>query len=73
MLISDLYGSNFVYNSISKSYFNQNLTHNIKVKKNKLAIVENILDQFGIGSNNGKSLPIGAVDFMCKVAEDSND
>lgn len=70
---NDLYGSSFVYTTITKSYFNQGLTHNVKIKKYKIAIVQNILDLYGIGTNNGKSLPIGAVDFICKVAQDSND
>lgn len=68
---SDLYGVNFVYQTISKSYFNQVLTHNVKIKKYKLTVIENMLMQSGIGSKNG--LPLSAVQFMCKVAEDSND
>ena len=71
MLINSLYGVNFVYQAISKSYFNQTLTHNIKIKKYKLTVIDNILDKYGIGTGNG--LPLSAVDFMCKVAEDNND
>jgi hypothetical protein len=56
---SDLYGVNFVYQTISKSYFNQVLTHNVKIKKYKLAVIENMLMQSGIGSKNG--LPLSAV------------
>jgi hypothetical protein len=71
MLINNLYGVNIVYQAITKSYFNQTLTHNIKIKKYKISVIDNILDKYGIGSANG--LPITAVDFMCKVAEDNND
>ncbi len=71
MLLTDLYGTAFVYAAISKSYFNQSLTHNVKIKKEKLTVVDNILQQFGIGSKNG--LPLSAVDFVCKAAEDTND
>jgi hypothetical protein len=56
---SDLYGVNFVYQTISKSYFNQVLTHNVKIKKHKLTVIENMLMQSGIGSKNG--LPLSAV------------
>jgi hypothetical protein len=71
MLIKDLYGVHFVYQTIVKSYFNQILTHNIKIKKYKLSVVDSMLDKYGIGSANG--LPMTAVDFVCKVAEDNND
>jgi hypothetical protein len=71
MLIKDLYGVNFVYQTIVKSYFNQTLTHNLKIKKYKLSVVDSMLDKYGIGSANG--LPMTAVDFVCKVAEDNND
>jgi hypothetical protein len=39
MLTSELYGTNLVYSIITKSYFNQGLTHNVKIKKYKLAII----------------------------------
>lgn len=70
MMSSDLYGPIFLYQAIHRSYFNQGLTHNLKIKKHKLGVVESILQKFGIGNKDG--LPMGAVDFMCKVAEDTN-
>ncbi len=71
MLNHELYGCTFVYQTINKSYFNQSLTHNIKIKKYKISIIRDILDKYGIGDKGG--LPLGAVDFMCKVAEDTSD
>lgn len=59
MQASDLYGINFVYQCIAKSYFNQVLTHNVKIKKYKLGVVEGMVAQSGIGSKNG--LPLSAV------------
>lgn len=66
MMSSDLYGVLFLYQAIHKSFFNQGLTHNIKIKKYKIGVVQNILQKYGIGNKDG--LPMGAVDFMCKVA-----
>jgi hypothetical protein len=66
MFDSELYGVAFIYQTITKSYFNQLLTHNSKIKLNKLGIIDSILDKYGIGSKNG--LPITSVEFMCKVA-----
>lgn len=71
MLTSELYGTNTLYSIITKSYFNQGLTHNLKIKKLKLNVIDQILSQFGIGNKNG--LPLNSVQFMCKVAEDTND
>jgi hypothetical protein len=60
-----------MYNSIMKSYSNQALTPNTKIKKCKIQAVESMVQMQGI--NNKEGVPLGAVDFVCKVAEESND
>lgn len=70
MLTSPLYGVPLLYQAIYKSYFNQTLTHNTKIKKHKLTILQNMVVQSQMGEKNG--LPFSSIDFVCKAAEDSN-
>lgn len=71
MMATDVFGVQLIYQAIFKSYFNQTLTHNLKIKKYKLSAVEFMLHTYGI--NNKEGLPVSAVDFVCKVAGETND
>lgn len=69
MVKTELYGGNFLYHTIHKTYNNPTFASSSKIKKYKLGAIETILLENGFGKGG---LPKNSIEFVSRVAEDPN-